>query len=178
MTGATGATGATGPGGAAGKEGSKGGTGATGVAGATGATGPAGNAAIATFISYQSVPSGYCLDYTGDVASGSGVCPPSTSGFSSSVLLAGPTPASGATVTNLYADTSGTASGKDTALVSVIDNTTGVTLLTCTVNATNKNNCSNNSGSGPAAPGDNIEVKITITGTSCSSKAWRVRFRY
>ena len=87
-------------------------------------------------------------------------------------------PANGATVTNLYADTNGTATGKDSALVAVIDNSTGATLLTCTVNAASNHSCFNNTGSGVAGPGDNIEVKITISGSSCSSRAWRVRFRY
>jgi hypothetical protein len=44
-------------------------------------------------------------------------------------LLAGPTPANGATVTNLYADSNATVKGSDTALVAVIDNTTGATRL-------------------------------------------------
>jgi hypothetical protein len=174
----TGPTGPTGPGGPTGKEGAKGATGASGITGGTGATGPTGNAAIATFISYAGVPSGYCLDYTSDVAVGSSACPPAQTGFSSSVQLAGPTPASGATVTNLYADTNGTATGKDSAIVEVIDNTTGAPLLSCTVNATNKNSCSNSTGSGHVAPGDNIEVRVTIIGNSCFMKAWRVRFRY
>jgi hypothetical protein len=47
----------------------------------------------------------------------------------------------------------------DTVTVAVIDNTTGATLLSCTVNSTNKNSCSNTSGSCSAAPGDNIEVR-------------------
>ena len=183
MTGATGATGQTG------KEGTKGTAGATGAVGSTGATGQAGNAAIATFASFQmqsqpsgntfeNVSSGNCLYYTELAGPGNGACPPKTSGFSSSSLLAGPTPASGATVTNLYADTNATLTGKDTALVTVIDNTSGATLLSCTVNATNKSSCFNNSESGYAAPGDNIEVKVTGLGSSCNNKQWRVRFRY
>jgi hypothetical protein len=46
------------------------------------------------------------------------------------------------------------------------------------VNASSNHSCSNNTGSGSALPGANIEVKITVTGNSCSSRAWRVRFRY
>jgi hypothetical protein len=60
----------------------------------------------------------------------------------------------------------------------VIDNTTGATLLSCTVDSTNKNHCSNTSGSGSAAPGENIEVKVKATGPSGKNKQWRVRFRY
>ena len=97
--------------------------------------GPAGNAAIATFASAWGVPSGYCLNYTELAGQGNGPCPAKTSGYSPSNLLAGPTPANGATVTNLYADTNTTLSGTETATVAVIDNTTGATLLSCTVTA-------------------------------------------
>jgi hypothetical protein len=177
VTGATGAQGATGATGPTGKEGVKGATGASGSAGATGATGPAGNAAIATFASSQGVPSGYCLNYTELAGQGNGSCPAKTSGYSPSDLLAGPTPANGATVTNLYADTNATPSSKESELVSVIDNTTGATLISCTVTSTSNHSCSNAKESGSAAPGDNIEVRVTASGSNCNNKAWRVRFR-
>jgi hypothetical protein len=165
----------TGTSGPTGKEGVKGTTGATGP---SGATGQAGDAAGATFASFQGVPSGYCLNYTELAGPGWGTCPAKTSGFSNSPLLAGPTFANGATVADLYADTNATVTGKDTVLVAVIDNTTGATLLSCTVNSTTRSSCSNTTGSGAAAAGDNIEVKITTTGSSCNSKQWRVRYRY
>ncbi len=174
-TGAAGATGATGP---SGKEGAKGATGASGSAGAIGATGPAGNAAIATFASSQGVPSGYCLNYTELAGQGNGPCPAKTSGYSSSNLLAGPTPANGATVTSLYADTNATLSSRESVLVSVIDNTTGTTLLSCTVTSTSNRSCATAKESGSAAPGQNIAVKVTGSGSSSNNKAWRVRFRY
>jgi hypothetical protein len=156
----------------------KGATGASGSAGATGASGPAGNAAIATFASAWGVPSGYCLNYAELAGQGNERCPPKTSGYSPSNLLAGPAPASGETVTNLYADTNTTLSGTETATVAVIDNTTGATLLSCTVTA-GKSSCSNSKESGSAAPGDNIEVKVTAPGSRCNDRAsWRVRFRY
>jgi hypothetical protein len=123
------------------------------------------------------VLSGYCLNYTELAGQGDGPCPAKTSGYSPSNLLAGPTPASGATVTNLYADMNTTLSGTETATVAVIDNTTAATLLTCTV-TTGKSSCSNAKESGTAAPGDNIEVKMTASGSNCNNKAWRVRFRY
>jgi len=177
-TGATGAQGATGATGPAGKEGAKGASGASGPAGTTGSTGPAGNAAIATFASARGVPSGYCLNYTELAGQGNGYCPAKTSGYSPSNLLAGPTPASGATVTNLYADTNTTLSGTETATVTVIDDTTGATLISCTVTA-GKSSCSNSKESGSAAPGDNIEVKVTAAGSRCNDRAsWLVRFRY
>ena len=68
--------------------------------------------------------------------------------------------------------------GTEAVAVAVIDNATGATLLSCTVNSATKSNCSNSTGSGVAAPGDNIEVKITANGTGCNNKLWRVEFRY
>jgi len=124
------------------------------------------------------VPNGYCLNYTELAGQGNGSCPAKTSGYSPSNLLAGPTPANGATVTNLYADTNTTLSGSETATVAVIDNTSGITLLSCTVTA-GKSSCSNSKESGSASPGDNIEVKVTAAGYRCNDRAsWRVRFRY
>jgi hypothetical protein len=176
----TGATGATGDRGAAGATGAMGVTGATGAAGATGATGSSGApgaAAIATFQSFSGVASGNCLRY--DVfGSGSSGCPPSTAGFSSSPLLAGPMPAGAATVADLYAVTNATVTGGDTVTVAVVDNTTGgPPVLSCTVTSTNKNHCSN-TGSGAVAAGDNLEVRVTATGPSGNHASWRVTFRY
>jgi hypothetical protein len=169
--------------GAPGKEGKEGKPGPAGPEGKEGkegkaGTGTAGNAAIATFASFENVANGHCLNYTEVGDPGNAPCPGKTTGFSAGRLLAGPTPAGGATVSNLYADSNATVSGKDTVLVAVIDNTTGATLLSCTVNSTTKKSCSNTSGSGPVAAGDNIEVKLTATGPSGNNKQWRVRFRY
>ncbi len=161
-----------------GKEGAPGKEGAEGKEGKTGATGPAGSAAIATFRSTKSVASGHCLYATESGASGSGVCPGPTTGYSISPLLDGPTPANGATATDLYADSNATVSGSETVLVAVVDNTTGTTLLSCIVNSASKGHCSNASGSGSAAAGDNIEVKVTVNGTGANNSQWRVRFRY
>jgi hypothetical protein len=66
----------------------------------------------------------------------------------------------------------------ESALVSVIDNTTGATLISCTVTSTSNHSCSNTKESGSAAPGDNIEVRVTASGSNCNNKQWRVRFRY
>ncbi len=81
-------------------------------------------------------------------------------------------------MTNLYADSNATVKGSDIVLVAVIDNSTGATLLTCTVNSTTVNHCSNTTESGSAVAGENIEVKVTATGPSGNNKPWRVRFRY
>jgi hypothetical protein len=174
--GAPGKDGAEGKEGATGKEGKEGAPGKEGKEGKTGATGPAGSAAIATFRSTKPVASGHCLDATENAAQGNGVCPGPTTGYSISPLLDGPTPANGATVTDLYADSNATVTGSETAFVAVVDNTTGTTLLSCTVNSASKGHCSNASGSGSVAGGDNIEVKVTVNGSSASQ--WRVRFRY
>ncbi len=171
-------TGSTGPTGQEGADGATGVTGATGATGSTGATGQAGNAAIATFASFQGVSSGSCLAYTELGGQGTGPCPPKTTGFSYGNLLSGGMPAGGATVTDLYAETSGSLGGSSSALVAVIDNTTGATLLSCTVNSTNRSSCSNSSGSGTAATGDKIEVEVTTTGSSARNKQWQVKFRY
>jgi hypothetical protein len=87
-------------------------------------------------------------------------------------------PANGATVSNLYADTSANVTGADTVVIGVIDNSTGATLLSCTVNSGSPHSCSNSSGSGFAAAGDNVEVKVTAIGESGNKKLWRVTFRF
>jgi Collagen triple helix repeat (20 copies) len=176
--GTTGATGAAGPTGPTGASGAKGSTGSTGATGQNGATGQAGNAAIATFASFIGVPNGNCLNYTELVGPGNSYCPPRTTGFSNSPLLAGPTPASGATVSNLFADTSAHLIGAEQATVSVIDNTTQITLLSCNVTALSKGACQNTASSSAVAAGDNIEVKVTSFGIYSNKAPWRVRFRY
>ena len=87
-------------------------------------------------------------------------------------------PANGATVTNLYAETNATLTGKDTVLVAVIDNGSGATLLSCTINVATKNYCSNPGTSPPVAAGNKVEVKVTANGGSGSNKQWQVAFRY
>jgi hypothetical protein len=185
--GPAGKTGATGPTGAAGAKGLTGATGATGATGQpgkegskgpTGPTGQAGTAAIASFASSQGVSNGYCLNYTELEGKGQGPCPSKTSGYSVSELLAGPAPANGETITNLYATTGATLGGKESVLVSVIDNSSGVTLLSCTVTSASKGSCSNASGSATAAPGDYLEVKLTGIGSRWCPGQWRVTFRF
>jgi hypothetical protein len=181
-TGAQGPTGPTGPAGTTGPQGVTGATGATGPTGPQGATGPAGSAAVATFASAQSVPNGNCLNYTMLAGQGNGYCPAKTPGFSLSPLLAG-MPENGGHVSNLYAETNAAVSGSDTATVTVIDNTSGVALLSCTVTSTTKGVCSNAATAATAAaPGDRLEVQVTNTSPkkswSCNNKEWSVRFRY
>jgi hypothetical protein len=124
------------------------------------------------------VPNGYCLNYTELEGKGQGSCPAKTSGYAVSELLAGPAPAGGEKTTNLYATTSSSLGSKESVLVSVIDNTSGVTLLSCTVTSASKGACSNASGSGTTAPGDYVEVKLTGIGARWCPGQWRVTFRY
>jgi len=176
--GVTGATGPTGPTGAAGSNGA---TGTTGESGPTGATGPAGNAAIATFasqVTYHKNPMGSCLYYTQIAGEGSGGCPPTGTSFPIRLALSGPMPANGAVVSNLYAETSVPLSGTETAAVEVIDNTTGATLLTCTVTASSSGVCSNTGSSSFVAAGNKLEVKVTNESLSANTDAWDVSFRY
>src|SRR5271166_5274291 len=138
---------------------------------------PAGSA-VATFASTKAVVNGKCLYFTGRSAPGTSACPPATSGYSASKALSLAMPANGATASNLYAATSATVTGTDTAVVEVIDNSTGTLLVSCTVNSTNKNSCTNSTTTGSAAAGSKLEVKLTITGASGESKDWEVTFRY
>jgi hypothetical protein len=136
-----------------------------------------------TFASLQGVQSGNCLTNTqvagqGEDSWGENQCPGKTTGFSTSNLLAGPTPQGGAIVTRLYATLGGVVRGKDTATVAVIDNTTAGTLLSCTVTSASKGSCSSSGPSGPVAEGDYIEVKVMTSGPSGADRQWRVSFRY
>jgi trimeric autotransporter adhesin len=134
--------------------------------------------AVATYKSTKKVLTGKCLNFGGANVPGMGACPAAASGYSASKVLSSPMPANGATVSNLAANTSATVSGSDTAVVEVIDNTTSVTLLTCTVNSTNKNNCTNSATTGSAAARDKLEVRITLAGASGNEQFWEVTFRY
>jgi hypothetical protein len=87
-------------------------------------------------------------------------------------------PANGATVSNLYAQTSATVTGSDTATVEVVDNSTSTLLVSCTVNSTTVSECGNNQSTGKAVAGNKLEVEITTSGTSSSKKGWEVTFRY
>jgi hypothetical protein len=167
-----------------GKQGEKGEQGKEGPAGKEGKVGPAGSGAVATFASFRSVPTGNCLNYTMLTGPGNASCPSATTGFSSSPLLAG-MPANGGTVSNLYAETNSALTPGEAATVSVIDNTSGVTLLTCGIESVSKGVCSNTAAATvAAAPGDRLEVKITRKNPKCervgrcNTKEWQVRFRY
>jgi trimeric autotransporter adhesin len=134
--------------------------------------------AVATYASTAGVPTGECLYFLGRATPGKIACPAATSGYSASKALSLAMPANGATVSNLYAETSATVTGSDTAVVEAIDNNTSAVLLKCTVNSTTVNHCTNNTQTGALGAGDKLEVKITTTGTSGATKDWEVTFRY
>ena len=170
-----------------GEKGSTGERGATGSAGSTGPTGglgTAGSAATLTFASQGGVTSGYCLNLAYlDTAQGQGLCPGPTSRVPTTYLaeheLSPPMPAGGAKINDLYAAEDVSLTGTETVQVAVIDNTTGTTLLACTINSSTKNHCENGGASPPANPGDLIEVKVTGSAkplTTC--KAIEATFRY
>jgi hypothetical protein len=122
------------------------------------------------------VGAGKCL-YNVDLAGpGNGICPQKTVGYSSSPLLAGPTPFGGGHISDMYADTNAYLTGSEVAVVFVYDNTTGALLQTCVVNGTTHNYCTAGEG-GAVAAGDNIEVRISSSGANANYHAWRVRFR-
>jgi hypothetical protein len=106
------------------------------------------------------------------------VCPNPTTGWSASTALLGPAPPGGFVVSDLVAATSGPIVGGETWTVAVIDNTTGATLLACTVTASSANTCSNGTGSATAAPGTNVEVKVTTNEILRLGMPWRVNFRF
>ncbi len=180
--GPTGAIGATGPQGAQGPQGPQGANGPEGPQGPqgeTGATGATGAAGVATFFSTASVSSGQCVGNIELGTSNHSACLAGVSGFSSDVtLLAGPVPASGGTVADLKAFTSGAPTGAQSYTVNVLDATpsTATVLLTCTVNSSTSSSCSSSSAVTVAA-GHYLEVRIT-NNNSAPSVPWRISFRY
>jgi hypothetical protein len=186
-TGERGVSGATGPAGVHGEKGAtgeRGPTGSPGSTGPTGAAGTAGSAATLTFASQGGVASGSCLNLAYlSTGQGQGLCPGPTSGLPTTYAgeheLSPPMPAGGARVNDLYAVEDVNLTGTETVQVAVIDNTTGATLLACTINSGTRNHCENGGASPPANPGDLIEVKVTGSAkplTTC--KAIEATFRY
>ena len=73
----------------------------------------------------------------------------------------------------LHAETNAVLGGKGEAVIEVIDN--GVTKLACSIHVAEKS-CTAGVG-GAAAPGDNLEVRVTAVG-GANHNPWRVSFRY
>jgi hypothetical protein len=193
LTGATGPTGATGNNGtngtngvtgATGTNGTNGATGVTGLTGAEGKGGPTGptgtqKGGIATFedVELNPAPAAVCLPYPGNLNAGviGGTCPPPTTGWTNSPFLAGPTPAGGVTVSDLYAVVNVPLAGTDE--VEVWNNTTPGLLLSCTITA-GSSSCSHNGPGGTVAGGEYIEVIVNRLQTPLPNEQFRVTFSY
>jgi hypothetical protein len=159
-------------------------TGATGI-GATGPTGPAGSSGAAAghieyFLATTNVKKNttVCID-NAVFGTGQGPCPAATSGYTTDSALAGPITASGGTASNLQAFTDVVPTGTANVVIRVIDNTTGVTKLTCTINAASSpaSSCRDTS-SAPVAAGDYLEVQVTTSNDNVVNDShYRVSFR-
>ena len=180
-TGPKGATGPTGPKGATGATGPQGPAGADGVNGVDGAAGPQGipgaGRSATWFLSGVKFSSGNCL---ANQAAGSVNCPAAVpvNTLSTSTALLGPIPVGGATVSNLEAVTSATASAANTATIAVMNNSTGAVLLSCTINDVSlSTKACQNAGSAFVAAGSYLQVKVTVTGSGMLTQ-YRASFRY
>jgi hypothetical protein len=179
--GPVGADGATGPQGAVGPVGA---TGPQGPAGADGAAGPqgipgAGRSAtwFMSALSGAKFASGSCIANQG---AGNGTCPAAVPvhTLSNSTLLLGPIPVGGATVSNLEAVTSATASAANTATIAVMNNSTGAVVLSCTINNVSlTTKACQNAGSAFVAAGSYLQVRVTVTGSGMLTQ-YRASFRY
>jgi len=112
-----------------------------------------------------------------------GACPAATTAdtyVANNASLFGPLPASGASVSNLEAVGNEDPGAGKSYTVEVIDNTTGSTVLSCSVTAgTKKCTKCTNTGSAAVTAGHFLEVKITNVGSPTPMNArWRVSFRY
>ncbi len=184
VVGLAGPQGPAGPAGAAGAVGPTGPQGPSGPAGAAGATGPQGpqgpagaGGAATWFMSSLKVTSGNCL---ANEAAGNGACPAAVAvnTLSTSTSLLGPIPAGGATVTNLEAVTSAAGSAANTATIAVINNSTGLAVLSCTINNVSlSTRACQNTGSAFVAAGSYLQVKVTVTGSGMLTQ-YRASFRY
>ncbi len=90
-------------------------------------------------------------------------------------FLDGPVPAGGGSVTNLEAVVNTAPTAGQSHVVEVMNNTTGTTLLSCTVTAGNSS-CQN-VGSAAVPAGHYLQVRIDNVG-GASNRKWRVTFRY
>jgi hypothetical protein len=133
------------------------------------------------FFSNTNVKTGQCVPST-IVAGSAGkpaACPAATPADTYSgdvVSLDGPIPPGGGSLTSLEATSSVAPTGTQNYLVEVVDNTTGATLLSCTVNSTSSSFCTNTASVALTA-GHYIEVRITEN-NGATDASWRVVVRY
>jgi hypothetical protein len=174
VTGATG-TGATGP---------------TGLIGATGPTGLAGSGSgageVALFLDTSNVSNNECIGNSRFNTNQSAACPSpaaAADSFTSEIkYLEGPVPAGGGTVSNIEALIETPVTGAQTWTIEVVDNTTGSSLLSCTINTTTSLSASacRSTGSAAVAAGHYLEVRSTKSQVTPvpGDRAVRVSFRY
>ena len=136
------------------------------------------------FFNTQDIPKNstaciFSLSFASAANGGQGACPGAQSGFvAGNNFLAGPVPAGGGTVTGLEVLSSVTAAGAGTLTFNVIDNTAGVTKLSCTIDSGSPSSCSN-SGSASVAAGDYLVVQVVVSNDASVDKSHnRVSFRY
>jgi len=128
-------------------------------------------------MSGMKVASGNCL---ANQAAGSSTCPAAVpvNTLSTSTSLLGPIPVGGATVSNLEAVTSATASAANTATIAVMNNSTGAVVLSCTINNVSlTTKACQNAGSAFVAAGSYLQVRVTVTGSGMLTQ-YRASFRY
>ena len=137
---------------------------------------------MAIFFSKEKVRNAECV---GNVEYGfmnHGPCPPATpaSTFSNETrYLEGPVPAGGGSVSNLEATSDTGPTGAGTYLIEIVDNTTGGTLLSCSITAASPTQSCENNGTTPVAAGHYLQVRMTKTGSpSPKDTALRITFRY
>jgi hypothetical protein len=156
-------------------------TGASGPQGPSGPGGPAiSGAAFAVFFSGGNIgASGNCIANMGLVPAGNdAVCPVAvaTDTYSAEVIyLLGPMAASGASVSNLEATVSVAPGAGKSYTEAIVDNTTGSTVLSCSI-ADTATFCTN-TGTATVTAGHFLEVKVTEVG-GAAHKSHRVSFRF
>src|SRR5262249_18094362 len=153
--------------GAGGATGATGATGAAGATGATGATGPAGaGGTVATFFSTAAVHTNECIGNATFSQNTHGAGPAATAASSSAAdtkSAEGPVPAGGGPVTTLVVTSNTGPPVGSSYLIEVMDNTTGATLLSCSVTPTSSSSCQN-TGSVAVAAGHYLQARLTEVG--------------
>jgi hypothetical protein len=127
------------------------------------------------------VANGECIEFAALGTCNNGNCPAAVTPYAYSndtKFLTGPLASTGATVSGLVAVTDRAITGTNTATVDVIDNTTGLSVLFCTINTTTSFSVAacQNAGSVAVPAGHYLQVRITYSGAPQSQ--WRVTFRY
>jgi hypothetical protein len=132
---------------------------------------------VANFMSTANVEDLRCIGNAILVDNNHDACPAAVTAntYSADDQLEGPVPAGGGIVTNLKATTNTAPGAGQSYLVEVMNNTTGATLISCTV-TTGNTSCQDTSTTSIAA-GEYLQVRIDNQG-GASNRMWRVSFRY